>query len=359
MSKLTVFISYAREDISSATRIYEKLKQVGLEPWFDMENLGAGQRWKPAIRKAIRKSRFFLALFSSRSVNRRGFVHKELTEALDVLDEYPESDVFLIPVRLDDCQSSHEKLSELHRVDMFPSWEKGMEKLLKALEVENTCKQITDKSSILFTIGYLFAKARWFATTEIISCSKESNIGVLLDTLECEGKQWYPQQCLDKITMLVSVLGWEWNAYIDKLNSLLGTKALRQWLLDLRDVTPCSNRSCMIEDLINQLAEEDELLFHHAGETGAELEEVEIIFIGHQVGKIDQTILMADKFYSINEVMPTCRIFLEALFEPITTSKIQTVLSEFPGIESRAGTIGQQELRSFISRMKHVFLQDT
>jgi hypothetical protein len=128
-----VFISYGHEDISSAVRLYQDLERAGLTPWLDKEKLLPGQKWEPAIKKAIRDSRYFIALLSSNSVSRKGFVNKEITEALELLDEYPESDVFLIPVRLDECQPSHQKLSDLHWVDMFPSWEKGLAKILGSL----------------------------------------------------------------------------------------------------------------------------------------------------------------------------------------------------------------------------------
>jgi hypothetical protein len=41
---------------------------------------------------------------------------------LEILDKYPESKVFIIPVRLDDCEVSDSKLKEINYVDLFPSW---------------------------------------------------------------------------------------------------------------------------------------------------------------------------------------------------------------------------------------------
>lgn len=131
-----IFISYGREDVEKAKKCYRELKDAGFSPWLDTESLKAGQKWEAVIRKEIRESRYFLALLSHRSVSRKGFINKELAEALEVLEEYPESEVFLIPVRLDECHPSHEKLSKLHRVDMFPSWDEGMGKIRKALKLE-------------------------------------------------------------------------------------------------------------------------------------------------------------------------------------------------------------------------------
>lgn len=61
-----------------------------------------------------------MALLSTNSVSKRGSVQKELKDALDILDEYPSSAIFLIPVRLDDCVASDVRIEDIHWVDMFP-----------------------------------------------------------------------------------------------------------------------------------------------------------------------------------------------------------------------------------------------
>jgi hypothetical protein len=60
-------------------------------------------------------------------------VNKEIAEALDVLGQYPESDIFLIPILLNKCEPAHPRLNDIHRVDMFPSWEEGMRQIKKAI----------------------------------------------------------------------------------------------------------------------------------------------------------------------------------------------------------------------------------
>src|SRR5215210_8374580 len=111
-----VFISYAREDAEAAIRLYNELKNAGLNPWLDIKSLLAGQKWKIAITNAIRNSRYFIPLLSFNSVEKRGYVQKELKEALEVLDEFPESQIFLIPARLNDCNVNHPRLREFHRI---------------------------------------------------------------------------------------------------------------------------------------------------------------------------------------------------------------------------------------------------
>lgn len=134
--KKSVFISYARQDHEAALRIYNDLKKSGLEPWLDTKSILPGERWKVSIAAAIPNCDYFLALLSSNSVSKKGYVQKELKYALDVFDEIPEHEVFIIPARLDDCSPSHAKLSDIQWADLFPSWEKGLSKILLAMKVK-------------------------------------------------------------------------------------------------------------------------------------------------------------------------------------------------------------------------------
>ena len=132
-SEITVFISYAKEDSEIAKKLYDDLRKVGINAWLDSENLLPGQNWRTVIHDAIRKCRFFIPLLSSYSISKRGYIQKELKIALDILDELPREDIFIIPIRLDESRPSHEILSELHWVDLFPSYETGFSKILKVL----------------------------------------------------------------------------------------------------------------------------------------------------------------------------------------------------------------------------------
>jgi sulfatase modifying factor 1 len=131
---MRVFISYAREDKATAQRLYDDLKKNGADPWLDVEALLPGQNWKLEIGTAIRNCDYFLALLSLHSVSKRGYVQKELKTALDILGECPKSRIFIIPVRLDDCQPIDEELKELHWLDLFSSYDRGLAKILQVLK---------------------------------------------------------------------------------------------------------------------------------------------------------------------------------------------------------------------------------
>lgn len=134
MKSPKVFISYAREDVEVAKKIRDNLQALGIQVWIDSDSLKPGQNWKLEIEKAIHESTYFLALLSSKSLSKRGYVQKELREALNVLDEIPFSDIFLIPVRLDNCMPSHPKLADIHMVNLFPSYDEGLGKILEVLQ---------------------------------------------------------------------------------------------------------------------------------------------------------------------------------------------------------------------------------
>ncbi|MCP4345429.1 MAG: toll/interleukin-1 receptor domain-containing protein [Desulfobacterales bacterium] len=133
-----VFISYAKKDWKLAKKLYDDLKDKGLTLWLDSENLLGGQDWKIEAVKAIKNSSYFLALLSSNS--KEGFVQKELKIALELLDERSQSQIFIIPVRLDSCTPDNEKLKGLYWIDLFPSYENGLKKILSVLLSEKTDK---------------------------------------------------------------------------------------------------------------------------------------------------------------------------------------------------------------------------
>jgi hypothetical protein len=66
------------------------------------------------------------------SINKEGFVQKEIRIALDVADEKPEGTIFVIPARLEQCDVP-QRLSHLHWVDLFEK--DGYEHLYKALQL--------------------------------------------------------------------------------------------------------------------------------------------------------------------------------------------------------------------------------
>ena len=134
--KPKIFISHVREDEQIALQLYSDLKDLGSDPWLDKQELLPGQNWKEEIWSAIRMSSHILILISRSLVAKRGYIHKEIRQILDVHLEIPPGVVHIIPVRLDDTEPSHVELRDLQWVDIFPSYKKALESIAKALGLD-------------------------------------------------------------------------------------------------------------------------------------------------------------------------------------------------------------------------------
>jgi hypothetical protein len=125
-----VFIAYAVEDAEQAERLFDCLDALGFAPWLDRRKLLPGQDWPHRIQDAIDNSDFFIACFSANSVHKRGGFQVEVRHALECARRIPLDDVFLIPVRLDNCRVPTVIQRETQYVDLFPDWETGVARIV-------------------------------------------------------------------------------------------------------------------------------------------------------------------------------------------------------------------------------------
>ena len=128
-----VFIAYGNEDAAYAERLYDDLEARGYRPWMDIRKLLPGQNWPRAIENAIDISAFFIACFSTRSVSKRGGFQVEIRYALDCARRVPLDEIFLVPVRLDDCRVPRSIQREWQYIDLFPDWTAGFDRLVATL----------------------------------------------------------------------------------------------------------------------------------------------------------------------------------------------------------------------------------
>ena len=131
-----VFLSYAKEDADLAERLYESLNLARFSAWMDRRKLLPGQNWPRAIESAIESSDFFVACFSSRSVRKKGGFQSEIRYALDCARQLPLDEIYVVPVRLDDCAVPRTIQQEFQYIDLFPDWDAGIERLLEMLRTE-------------------------------------------------------------------------------------------------------------------------------------------------------------------------------------------------------------------------------
>jgi hypothetical protein len=72
--------------------------------WLDEEELYPGQDWNLEIEKAVEASDAILVCLSKGSVTKEGYVQRELRIVLDLADYKSEGTLFVIPVRLEECE---------------------------------------------------------------------------------------------------------------------------------------------------------------------------------------------------------------------------------------------------------------
>ena len=128
---LHIFLCHSSGDKNAVRDLYRRLVNSGFKPWLDENDMLPGQKWEIEIPMAVRNSDVVLACLSRSSVNKEGYVQKEIKFALDMADEKPDGTIYLIPVRLEECKIP-DRLSRLHWVNLYESG--GYEKLLLALQ---------------------------------------------------------------------------------------------------------------------------------------------------------------------------------------------------------------------------------
>jgi TIR domain len=138
-----VFLSYASQDYDTVADLYRYLKTVGCVPWMDRFDLLPGQEWRDEILRALAESDFILLCLSEASVNKRGYVQKEVKKALDLLDELPDNEIFLIPARLEEC-TIPPSLARKQWVDLFR--EEGLRKLCLAIHTGLVSRGIANQN---------------------------------------------------------------------------------------------------------------------------------------------------------------------------------------------------------------------
>jgi hypothetical protein len=127
---LRVFLCHSRIDKEVVRDLYDRLISSGIHAWLDVEDLLAGQDWALEISRAVRSAEVVVVCLSKASTTKAGYVQKEIRFALDIADEQPEGTIFLIPVRLEECDVPN-RLQRWHWVDLFSVG--GYDQLMRSL----------------------------------------------------------------------------------------------------------------------------------------------------------------------------------------------------------------------------------
>lgn len=128
--KPRVFLCYSEEDFDRVNELYNQMQAAGWRPWLDERDILPGEKRKQAVEDAIAESDFFLACISENAARRRGRVQKEIRDALDILQNLLEDDIYLIPVLLE-ASPLPDRLKEFQPVRLYR--EGGFDNLIRAL----------------------------------------------------------------------------------------------------------------------------------------------------------------------------------------------------------------------------------
>jgi serine/threonine protein kinase len=129
-SQLKLFLCHCSENKPEVRELYRRLRSIGISAWFDEEDLLPGQEWRDEIPRAVGDADVVVVCLSEHSLTKKGFVQKEIRFALDVADEQPSGRIFIIPVRLVDCDVP-DRLKKWQWVNLFE--DHGFDRLVKAL----------------------------------------------------------------------------------------------------------------------------------------------------------------------------------------------------------------------------------
>lgn len=143
MPKKHVFISYCHDNKKDVRRLRDDLIREGELVWWDEEILPGGD-WKLEIKQAMKCAYAVLLCLSNEAGARtRAGNYPEARDAVEYFREYPPGSLFLIPIRLSECEipliqiDGMNMLDSLQHVDLFPpsKWAEGLDRLIKALQM--------------------------------------------------------------------------------------------------------------------------------------------------------------------------------------------------------------------------------
>lgn len=136
------FICYAHEDSENVDKLQRRLEEAGIPVWRDRDELWPGENWDAKIRRAITDNAFvFIACFSRASLARvKSYQNEELTQAAEQARLRSPDDIWIIPVRFDECDipdliiGAGRTFRGIHRADIFGHHEhKDIERLVESI----------------------------------------------------------------------------------------------------------------------------------------------------------------------------------------------------------------------------------
>jgi hypothetical protein len=109
--------------------LHKKLKDAGYNPWIDKKDIDGGIKWEKAIKKSIKKCRFFIACISNNYGREDDWNYKEGEYALASWKSRRK--IYIIPVKIEQCEYSKILHAFQHINLLEPD---GFQRLIASLE---------------------------------------------------------------------------------------------------------------------------------------------------------------------------------------------------------------------------------
>ena len=142
---LRVFLCHSSNDKPAVRELYQKLSaETWIQPWLDEEELYPGQDWNMEIEKAVEAADAILVCLSKGSITKEGYVQRELRSVLDFADYKPEGTLYIIPVRLEECEPPR-RLRTWQYADYFEGQrDRAFQRLLVSLKRRTDALELMD-----------------------------------------------------------------------------------------------------------------------------------------------------------------------------------------------------------------------
>ena len=143
---MKVFLSYTKKDGQKVNEFYKNLKVKGFTPWMDAYDLLPGMQWDNVIQNNMSDADVCIIFISENSLEKIGYVQRELNYFADKLNEMPENYIYCIPVMLDDSQAPTVLSKKIQYIKVENPNQENWQRVLRSLDLAASQKDIEVKN---------------------------------------------------------------------------------------------------------------------------------------------------------------------------------------------------------------------
>ena len=139
---MKVFLSYTKNDGQKVNEFYKDLKAKGFIPWMDSFDLLPGMQWNNVIQNNMSDADVCIIFISENSLEKIGYVQRELNYFADKLNEMPENYIYCIPVVLDSSEAPTILSKKIQYVKVENPNQDNWQRVLRSLELAASQRDI-------------------------------------------------------------------------------------------------------------------------------------------------------------------------------------------------------------------------